>query len=78
MFCVTPMVMQGVLSLGQSKLPQGMGAQPPAAGRGKTSLLIFILTCLFYPYLVCVVLCQTLPWVRAGLSPWALPRGQAR
>lgn len=79
MFCVTAMVTQGVLSLEQSKLPQGRGALPPAVGRGKTSglcfLLIFILTFLFYPRLVCGVLCQTLPWVRAGLSPWGAAPG---
>lgn len=81
MFCVTAMVMQGVLSLEQSKLPQGRGALPPAVGRGKTSglcfLLIFILTYLFYPHLVCGVLCPTvsgLGWaVTLGCSPWTGP-----
>lgn len=81
MFCVTAMVTQGVLSLEQSKLPQGRGALPPAVGRGKTSglcfLLIFILTFLFYPHLVCGVLCPTLSglgWaVTLGCSPWPGP-----
>lgn len=88
MFWATPVVTEtlikavsGLLVL-PSKRTWGLSLRLLGEGKGLGRSGIVLLTdfypCLFYPYLISGVLCQTLPWVRAGLSPRGAGPGPGR